>query len=190
MLLTSDYQKIWATLQSEVKYSQEPRRSRWSDEYYFTIGPLEYRVQFHVYRQGSDIYVMMFKPSKFNGSLEEKAAFYEKVTGVPVDEYGRLYEDIPEYLDDWFDSEKSLKLTGTGSSFQVMSNVVSTINRFLKEKESSGRPVHCLIFQADKEEESRVRIYSRIANMYKSQGFTVEQKPDGGYIEFNICRAD
>jgi hypothetical protein len=181
VILTSDYRSILATFQSELKYSREPEMSRYSGRYHFIVGPIEYKVWITAIGEG--IYSVMFRPKQVIGTPEEQIKIYEKVTGVTVD-----VKDIDWRVDEWLESGESLKTLGTGSAFKVISNVISIIDGFVQHMESGGKPVRCLQFQALKEEESRVRVYNKIVNSYKSKGFTVQQAPYGNYMEYYVCR--
>jgi hypothetical protein len=125
---------------------------------------------------------------RFNGTEAEQVAFYEKVTGQSLDE--TTTKDVDWLLDEWLDSRESIKVVGAGSAFKVVSNVISVINRFLRSMDSKGEPVQCLHFSADREEESRVSLYSRIVKTYQKEGYIVHQMPSGVYHNYYVCRPE
>jgi hypothetical protein len=180
MILTTDYRPVLAVFQSDLRFSREPLRGRFSQDYFFRIGPLEYTVSFWLHSR--DSYSMSFQPVQFYGSFQDKIDFYEQVTGQEVSE-----DRVNYLLEDWFASENSFQLLRTGSAFKVLSNVLNIIEQFIKEKESSGTGVKCLQFMADKEEASRLSLYDKLISIYKNRGFVGSHVPMGKYIEYWVC---
>jgi hypothetical protein len=183
MKLTSDYRNILATFQSEINYSQIPATAPGVSQYFFTVGPLEYKVQFDTYDR--DTYSMIFRPIAFQGTPEEKVAFYKKATGETEQE-----RHIDRTLQYWLESRDSMGVIGAGSAFKVISNVISVVDRFFKNMESRGDAISCLHFMADNEEESRVRVYSKIAETYRKQGYQVNKLDGAIYTQYTICQPE
>jgi hypothetical protein len=85
---------------------------------------------------------------------------------------------------------KPLDVLGTGNAFKVFAAVAQAIKEFLKIMDKKQEPVDMLMFSANIEHPSRIKLYDRFAKKFeKLFGFKLTNREDIGFdIEYEFTR--
>lgn len=180
MILTPDYLRL-AVFNSPVDYTTQ------GDRYYFTVDKIVYEVLFESYSSHDEDldenlkqYVVDFRIHDYQGTKEERLAFYNKVTGRNL----RLFQ----FYDDGRPLSGMLgvsayQITRTGNSLPIFSSVIKIIEEF-----ASRRNVDCFLFDAY--EPSRQKLYATILRQMEKKGFYTNHSKMTNKTKFEICREE
>jgi hypothetical protein len=181
MRLTSDYHTVLAVFNTPVEYSGGPKRTNYSYETHFEVGPLKYLLTIRRDTVRGLKFTVQFYLDKIRIPDDESIVeAISKLLGeeVTINEAYVLYRKMENHPYGIY----NLKNVG----FRVLSSAIQAIQTFF-----SHEPYECISFTS--EHQSRTDLYRRmIRRFFPGHRVTEEYEDYGGHstVLFDICKTE